>query len=100
MPRHIAVTVGQISAPDRSSLVVGVDKPSADNTGVLSGVGRSNYNAPGTSGTVAVAAGSYSNLDFYGDCYPSSATGTYTFSNCWFHGGIGHPTGAPSTVGR
>lgn len=91
MPRHIAVTVGQISAPDRSSLVVGVDKPSADNTGVLSGVGRSNYNAPGTSGTVAVAAGSYSNLDFYGDCYPSSATGTYTFSNCWFHGGIGHP---------
>lgn len=76
--------------PGRDDLVIGTYKPDASNTGVLPDISRTNYNSPSTSGTLTVSPGTYQNLDFWGDIQLTGA-GTWTFSNCFFHGGIGHP---------
>jgi hypothetical protein len=68
-----------------------VDKPGPDTTGVIPKIPRTNYNAPGTTGKVALPPGEYVDMDFYGDCYPGDPTGKYRFRNPYFHGGKGHP---------
>lgn len=87
-------------ASDRSSLVLGVDKPTLDNTGLLPSIARTDYNSPSYSGTtlVTVAAGTYANQNFYGDI-SLSGSGTWTFDNCRFIGGTGHPSGNRGIVG-
>ena len=84
-------TAGTVNPDDRSQLGPGSYIPSAATTGVPAGTTLTNYNAPGTAGTVAIPPGDYYRKHFYGDCYPASPTGGYTFTECYFHGGIGHP---------
>ncbi len=89
---------------DRDDLVIGTYKPDFSNTGVLPGVARTPWNSPGTTGAVGIPSSPtpYVNKDFYGDCELRNAngsyTGTWTFENCFFHGGIGHPSGNRGTV--
>ncbi|PKQ24275.1 MAG: hypothetical protein CVT65_03910 [Actinobacteria bacterium HGW-Actinobacteria-5] len=77
----------------RARLRPGIDVAGPDNTGTIPGEPRTNWNAPGTVGKVAVAPGTYDTQDFYGDCYPADPAGTYLFRGCRFHGGVGHPSG-------
>jgi len=76
----------------RARLVVGMDKPGPDNTGVITGISRTNWNDPKTSGAVALPPGIYENKEFFGDLFPADPTGKYLLRNCKGHGGIGHPS--------
>lgn len=84
---------GPDAQPDRENLTPGTYLPSAATTGVPAGAVLTDYNAVGTTGTVGIPPGTYERMHFYGDCYPSTVTGTYVFRECYFHGGIGHPGG-------
>lgn len=86
---------GRISrlAGGRESLVYGTYKPDESTTGVLPGVARTDFNSPSVTGTVTLsdAGQTYENLNFYGDIIVAAPN--VTFRNCWFWGGVGHPSG-------
>lgn len=78
---------------NRDSLVYGTYIPDESTTGVLPDVTRTDYNTAAATGTVTLstAGATYQDLNFYGDIIV--AANNVTFRNCWFWGGIGHPSG-------
>jgi len=71
----------------RDGLVAGVDKPTAQTTGVLAGVTLTPVYPPAGSDTIVLSPGTYENREYWGQVRVSGGQGsTATFRNCAFHG--------------
>lgn len=78
----------------RFDLVVGTDKPTADVTGVISGITRTTVSGPvNASGYIEITTNGalYENVDFLGDVLISGPNNT--FRNCMSRGRNNHPAG-------
>lgn len=72
----------------RDGLVAGVDKPTAQTTGVHDGVELTPVYPPAGQYVIALSPGTYENQMFWGQVRPqqSSNANEYVFRNCWFAG--------------